>query len=566
MWKWILCAACCLFDKTLAGQEFPIVITEIMGDPVPSVGLPAEEYVELTNVSKEEVSLSGWSLSNGRARGRFGDSVSLGPGEILILCPANAVSVYSPFGRSLGLSPFPAISNTGDTLFLFNEKEELVVAAAYRPSLLDAAKAAGGWALELVNSNAACRQVNNWKASMNTLGGSPGKTNSHKVEAQELPPVDPVHAWCPDAQTIRLVFTDRVHRSVAEQTGYYLLEAGPEIEKAELLGPFQEEVGLQLRSGIQQGKIYTLKVAAIPGCNEAVEPGAGFRELKVGLPDTSEKAVLVNELLPDPSSEGSDFVELYHNGKSPVPLEGWQIAARNSAGNLSAARLLVPGQRFFYPGDYLVLTTDANWLQKQFHVKHPNSLVELPSLPSFPNERGSVVLVNRDGEIVDEVNYEAAWHHEMLRNRDNVSLERRDPSEPSQSASNWTSAAMHAGYGTPGLKNSQSGIASDPDRVFIGSDIVSPDADGQNDVCEINYEFSTPGNLIRISIFDRVGKLQRQLINNGICAQTGRFYWDGNNDKNQLLSNGLYIIVADTWQLSGKTKRYRMAVTLGKKL
>jgi hypothetical protein len=566
MWKWILCAACCLVIKTLAGQEFPIVITEIMGDPVPSVGLPAEEYVELTNVSKEEVHLSGWSLTNGRTRGRFGDSIFLGPGEILILCPANAVSVFSAFGRTLGLSPFPPISNTGDTLFLFNEKEELVVAAAYRPSLLDATKAAGGWALELVNSSAACRQVKNWKASIDTLGGSPGKTNSQEDEAQEFPPVDPVHAWCPDAQTIRLVFTDRVHRSVAEQTSYYVLDEGPEIEKAELLGPFHEEVRLHLESVIQQGKIYTLKVAAIPGCNEAVEAGAGFRELKVGLPDTSEKAVLVNELLPDPSSEGSDFVELYHNGKSPVPLEGWQIAGRNSAGNLSAARPLVPGQRFFYPGDYLVLTTDANWLKKQFHVKHPNSVVELPSLPSFPNERGSVVLVNRNGEVVEEVNYDAAWHHEMLRNRDNVSLERRNPSEPSQSASNWTSAAMHAGYGTPGSENSQSGIASDPDRVFIGSDIVSPDADGQDDVCEINYEFATSGNLIRISIFDRAGKLQRQLINNGICAQTGLFYWDGRNDNNQFLPNGLYIIVADTWQLAGKTKRYRMAVTLGKKL
>ncbi|MCU0386380.1 MAG: lamin tail domain-containing protein [Flavihumibacter sp.] len=417
----------------------------------------------------------------------------------------------------------------------------------------------------MVNKDKACRTLNNWYASLDTLGGSPGRTNSHSPSTVTLPVAYPIHAWCPDAYTIRLAFTDRVHRMVAEQASLYKLEAGPEVEKAELLAPFQQELLLHLRTALEPGKIYSLQVAAIPGCDEEPEPGAGNNTVKVGLADSSERAIAINEILSDPMAGGSDYIELFHVGKAPVQLGGWQLASRNSNGNLSGVRALVPGPRFFYPGDFLVVTTDASWLQRQYLVKQPNSLVQLVSLPSFPNEKGTVVLLDAMQQVIDEVQYDAAWHHEMLRNTENVSLERRDPAASSLSASNWTSAAAHAGYGTPGYENSQAGIPDDPDRVFLTEQWMSPDGDGNQDYCEIQYEFAQPGYQVSIRIFDLVGNPHRMLINNGICAMKGSFRWDGKNDKQQLSANGLYIIVVDAWHLSGKTKRYRLAVTLGKK-
>jgi len=565
MWKWVQCAVLVISFETLYGQGFPVVITEIMGDPLPSVGLPAEEYVELTNVSTIEISLSGWKLTNGRTIGKFGDSVRMAPGEIVILCPARAINLFTSYGRTIGLSPFPAISNAGDTLFLLNEKDELVFAAAYLPSLLKDEKADGGWSLEMVNKDRACRYLNNWYASLDTLGGSPGRSNRHSPSAATLPVVDPIHAWCPDAYTIRITFTDRIHRMVAERAGLYKLEAGPEVEKVELLAPFQQELLLHLRNSLEPGKIYTLQIAAIPGCDEDPEQGTGFSKLKIGLADTTEKAIIINEILADPIIGGSDFIELFHVGKAPVQLGGWQLASRNSNGNLSGLRALVPGPRFFYPGDFLVVTTDASWLQRQYLVKQPNSLVQLGSLPSFPNDKGTVVLLDSMLQVIDEVQYDAAWHHEMLRNTENVSLERRDPAASSLSASNWASAAAHAGYGTPGYENSQAGIPDDPDRVFLNEQLISPDGDGHQDFCEIKYEFAQPGYQVSIRIFDHSGHPHRMLINNGICAMKGSFRWDGRNDNQQVLANGLYIIVVDAWHLSGKTKRYRLAVTLGKK-
>jgi hypothetical protein len=565
MWKWVHCAVLVISFETLYGQGFPVVITEIMGDPLPSVGLPAEEFVELTNVSTIEISLSGWKLTNGRTIGKFGDSVRMAPGEIVILCPARAINLFTSYGRTIGLSPFPAISNAGDTLFLLNEKDELVFAAAYLPSLLKDEKADGGWSLEMVNKDRACRYLYNWYASLDTLGGSPGRSNRHSPSAATLPVVDPIHAWCPDAYTIRITFTDRIHRMVAERAGLYKLEAGPEVEKVELLAPFQQELLLHLRNSLEPGKIYTLQIAAIPGCDEDPEQGTGFSKLKIGLADTTEKAIIINEILADPIIGGSDFIELFHVGKAPVQLGGWQLASRNSNGNLSGLRALVPGPRFFYPGDFLVVTTDASWLQRQYLVKQPNSLVQLGSLPSFPNDKGTVVLLDSMLQVIDEVQYDAAWHHEMLRNTENVSLERRDPAASSLSASNWASAAAHAGYGTPGYENSQAGIPDDPDRVFLNEQLISPDGDGHQDFCEIKYEFAQPGYQVSIRIFDHSGHPHRMLINNGICAMKGSFRWDGRNDNQQVLANGLYIIVVDAWHLSGKTKRYRLAVTLGKK-
>lgn len=551
--------------ETLCGQGFPVVITEIMGDPLPSVGLPAEEYVELTNVSKEEISLSGWSLSNGRTSGRFGDSVRMAPGGILILCPARAVDIFSAYGTTIGLSPFPVISNAGDTLYLLNETGELMFAAVYLPSLLKAEKTDGGWALEMVSTHKACRKVNNWKASIDSSGGSPGRTNSQSDSTAVLPAVEPVYAWCPDNRTIRITFSDRVQQSFANKPDLYTVQDGPAVEKVEFPEPFKQEALLNLHSVLEQGKIYTLRLVAIPGCDEEPEQGTGFRELKIGVADSTEKGIVINEILSDPSSDGSDFVELYHLGKLPVQLDRWQLATRNSSGKLSGIRTLVPGPRFLYPGDFLVVSSDISWLIKQYLVKQPNYLVELASLPSYPNEKGTVVLLNANQEVADEVQYDASWHHEMIRNLENVSLERRDPAGASQSAANWTSAAVHVGYGTPGYENSQVGFPEDPDRVFLGATLMSPDGDGQEDYCEIHYEFAQPGYQVSIRIFDRVGNPHRILINNGICAMKGSFRWDGLNDKNQLLPNGLYIIVVDAWHLSGKTKRYRLAVTLGKK-
>ena len=110
---------------------------------------------------------------------------------------------------------------------------------------------------------------------------------------------------------------------------------------------------------------------------------------------------------------------------------------------------------YIFPGDYIVETEDADNLALQYLVKNPDNVLVISSPPSFPDDEGTVVALNFQGNVVDEVKYKDDWHFKLIDDAEGVSLERIDPAGPSQDETNWHSAASTAGYGTPTYKNSQ---------------------------------------------------------------------------------------------------------------
>jgi hypothetical protein len=135
------------------------------------------------------------------------------------------------------------------------------------------------------------------------------------------------------------------------------------------------------------------------------------------------------------------------------------IANRNSSGVVSSQRLLTSSPVYIFPGDYFVVTEDADNLALNYLVQNPENVLVLSSLPSYPDDEGDVVVLNFQGDIIDEVKYKDDWHFKLIDNAEGVSLERIDPDGSSQDANNWHSAASTAGYGTPTLQNSQYKLA-----------------------------------------------------------------------------------------------------------
>ena len=72
-----------------------VLITELMADPTPSVGLPPYEYVELWNAAGTPVDLSGWTLRCGRSEFTFGPC-TMGPRAYLTLCCCYFSSLVNP--------------------------------------------------------------------------------------------------------------------------------------------------------------------------------------------------------------------------------------------------------------------------------------------------------------------------------------------------------------------------------------------------------------------------------------------------------------------------------------
>jgi hypothetical protein len=176
----------------------------------------------------------------------------------------------------------------------------------------------------------------------------------------------------------------------------------------------------------------------------------------VGLPsDPAAGEWIINEILFNPRANGYDYVEFYNNSTRILDASKLYIANRNSSGVAGSVKTLSAIPSYIFPGGYIVVTEDADNLALNYLVKDPGNVLVISSLPSFPDDEGTVVALNFQGTVTDEVTYRDDWHFKLIDNAEGVSLERIDPAGPSQQASNWHSAASTAGYGTPGYKNSQ---------------------------------------------------------------------------------------------------------------
>jgi len=173
------------------------------------------------------------------------------------------------------------------------------------------------------------------------------------------------------------------------------------------------------------------------------------------------------------------------------------------------------------------------------------------------------VLLDDNGNIIDELNYDEKWHFPFIGNREGVALERIRADGDTQDPYNWHSASTTSGYGTPGKMNSQSAptvVSLAP--VTVSSPLISPDMDGRDDFIMIEYTFPEPGYVANVTIFDSNGLAVNNLVHNALCGRKGQFRWDGHGSNNNTLRGGHYIILTDVFNVNGKTKRYKNTVAL----
>lgn len=550
---------CLILAKSLAAQGLQVAITELLPDPVPSIGLPAAEFIELTNVSGKTISLAGWRLSNGRTRALFPDSLVLQADSVLIVCSSSAASAFAQYGRTISLARLPSLGNVSDTISLFDSSGVLVHAVAYTLSDFGSPEAMNGRSIEMVRLRDACSMNGNWLASEQSNGGSPGKQNHFADPPEFAFGFDLSYVYPEGDSVLVLVFNDRL-RSDAPGLS---LTISPSLTIAGLRwNNLQEnQIRCALQNRMLAGTVYTLIVSNFFSCF-GIRVG-GPDSVRFGLPAQQAKGIVINEILFDPPAAGSDYVELYHAGDSIIDLQTLKIANRSSEGKIGAIKPLSNGPRIFCKGDYLAFSTKPEWLRQHYLVKNPRSLIKVPELPSWPNSRGSVILL-QDSNIVDEVDYEAGWHEPLLTTTEGISLERINPLAPSNDLRNWHSAAMSSGYGTPGYENAQS-ISEPAGKWKLWTDpiLFSPNGDGLDDVCRINYQFSEPGVILTTAIYNRNGQLVCYVARNAICGQKGQFSWEGRDGKGHRVAPDLYLILTEVFTPDGHTRRFRQAVTVG---
>ena len=545
-------------------MPYDIVIDEIMADPSPSNGLPEVEWLEIRNVSSFEINLSGWKLAKSSSKsGAFVNRI-LKPDSVLIICSTGSISGISVYGSALSVTSFPSLSNAGDMISLLAPDGRTIHAVNYTDDWYhNELKKQGGWSVEMIDINNPCSGADNWSASVNFNGATPGKINS--IDAMNIDDYSPklIRAFATDSFHVVLYFNEPMDSLSAMNPLHYQIDNGIGTPFSVLpLAPLFDKVILQTAIPFRENVIYNLTVSALTDCIS--NPIGSFNTTRFGLsqlPDSLD--VVVNEILFNPKNDGVDYLEIYNRSDKIINLKNIHLANLNSFGVIDNIVALPDDGYLFFPNKIIAFTTSSSIVKRDYVSNHPDNIITINELPSFNDDEGNVILLNEQGKIIDWLHYKDDWHFKLLDDVEGVALERINYDSKTQDENNWHSAAATVGFGTPADKNSQcldNNIISG--TINVSPKIISPNNDGIDDVASINYSFPEPGYVANIIVFDISGNPVKHLQTKALCGIQGYYKWDGLNDNNQSINTGQYIVYTEVFSLKGTVKKYKNCITV----
>ncbi len=546
-----------------------VVINELMPDPDPAINLPTEEYVELKNRTPFSINLKNWKFSTTTSSKKLPD-ITIKPDSFIVLTGTGNANAFYNFGvKAYEVTSFPTLSNYGTTLTLRDSNNVLINAITYATSWYnDNNKKDGGWSLEQIDPNNPCGGQNNWHASLDANGGTPGKRNSVNGLNPDntAPQIDRVDVINKD--TIVLIFTEALDSLSLINPASYSFDNG--LTSPTNIYPISSDfkkVKLKIASSLSLGTLYhvsllnTIKDCAGNLIN--VLASAPFALPQAPAPND----VVINEILFEPNTGGVDFVELYNKSSKTIDLKQLRIGSMDTiTGVLINTERISDEGYLLFPESYLVISENGTIVKQQYQTTNPRGFLDIANLPTMSNDAGIVTLTDTSALVIDNLKYTSKMHFPLLANTKGVSLERIDFNRATNDKTNWNSAAENVGFATPAYRNSQYLQADGGSGVTIPNPLFSPDNDGYNDVLNISYKLDEPGKAANVYIYDSKGRQVRYLIKNEQLSQDGILSWNGINDENEKAPIGIYVVYVELFNLSGKVNSYKLSCTIAGKL
>lgn len=548
-----------------APQPGDLVISEIMADPSPVVGLPGAEFLELHNRSDKVIQLAEVQVATGGGTPRALPQGLILPGEYLILCDDSAAGEFSGLGSVVALTSFPQLANDGSEITLTDLSGALLWQTSYSLDwYADTDKAEGGWTLELIRLEGpyACR--GNWRAGNHPKGGTPGLPNSLLGTALETEGPRLLTAFPDNGAEALLVFDEALDPATVENPDQFTVDGGLAVVDAFLEGDDRRTVRLVFSAAFQSGQVYQLELNPTIADCLGNQTGAATR-VRLGLSEPLEEGDLaINEVLFNPQVGGVDFVEVYNRSDKTLNLRGLQIA--NSFISGSNRVKTITHDFLIFPGELAAITPDPQDIRSRYETPRPEALIA-NELPTLGADIGNVTLRSPAFVTIDSFDYDEDFHTPLLDDQRGVSLERINPDSPVQGSSNWHSAAGARGFATPTGVNSQffpSGQGQS--QIRMPNPRFSPDDDGFEDFLLLEYELEKPGFLANIQIFDAVGRLVRRMANNELLAESGQFKWDGYTLEGSRARIGVYVVWVELHSPEGAVSHWKEACVVAGKL
>jgi len=550
------CSAALRIPFTPAWAEAgDVVISEIMADPVPEVSLPPKEYIEIINRSEFQYNLKDWRL-NTADQSFIVKEITIAPGEILILCQSDDTSKFGIYGRVSGLDRFPLLADGGKLICLTDSAGELIHGVEYSSEWFDdELKREGGWSLEMVDTDFPFSGEENWKNSISRNGGTPGKINSVADRNSDILFNGITNVFPEDSTDILITFSEPL-LSLAGSLAKIKIE-GRTITGLFQVDPLFRFFKVTVEEPLKAGNVYQIEIS------EDITDYAGNQAQNIsfsfGLTETAEAGdIKFNELLFNPYPGDPDYVELFNTSQKIIDASRLNLVSVGETGDLSPVHQVSDEHRCLMPGSYFAFATERDRIIGRYYSSDPGNVFSSGSLPSMPDDKGHLLLYNRELDRIDEVKYNEVMHYSLLSVLEGVSLEKTSPELNSMGEENWHSATEICGWGTPGAPNSVfSELQVSEDIVELSSTRISPDSDGYEDNLLINMSLTGVSNVINATVFDETGRYVRKLANNLLSGPEATLLWDGTYGDGSPVNNGLYIILISLYDDTGKTKSWK---------
>jgi len=533
-----------------------IIISELMIDPSPSVSLPEKEYIELKNNTSFIFRLTNSAISTLAQKSILPDT-EIGPDEYLILCPAADTQLFSRFGQYVGIKPFPALIDDGGTIWLSDSTGSLIHGVEYSKDWYgENLKDDGGWSLEMIDSGHPFYSEGNWEASSSGSGGTPGKINSASRSNPDRSFEGILNVFPDDSGSIILSLSETLF-DLQKFPEKILVDERPSLSVSPvdpLLRKFLVAPAKHPEPGEENSLFLTGEINDFSG-NEIYR-----RSFKFGIPGKpGHSDILFNEILFNPLPGEPDFIEFYNSSELITDVSRLYLASVNTDnGDTSEISPVFPEPRCFLPGTFFCITTDPGKTIERYPYSDPEKIFRVPSLPSLPDDKGHLLLLNRELELIDEVIYSEKMHYSLLDGKEGVSLEKIRPELNSGESTNWHSASEVTGWGTPGSQNSVYNPAPfSDDRIILSSGRITPDNDGYEDVLVVDLQADGPGNIVSISIYNETGVFVKRIAENFLAGESASFIWDATAGDGSLVGSGIYIFLIELFNDRGKVSSWK---------
>lgn len=537
-------------------QFLDLLITEIMADPSPSVGLPEVEYIELYNNTNRWLSLTCVTLMDGAQSCELPDTL-MPPHTYW--ATGNTQSVKE-LGMGLTVAGFPSLNNSGEYLGLWLGEHPVFEITYSNTWHHTAWGEEGGFSLEMTRLAQPCLQQGNWKSTLSDKGGTPQAPNSQSLPSQDHRPPRLLVAQALDHSKVRLLFDETLHPNSLQKWSISFSEAVT-IEDTILTG---KQLDLLLSSELLPQTPYFIEVSGVEDCHQHT---AMKQSYTLFLPEQADSGdVVINEVLPKPFTGGTRFIEVINRSAKHINLQGWQMGRGGSTGEIDKTSTLTEEFLLLPPEGIAAFTADTALLQAHYPQAIGQPVYLAPSsLPSWGYEEDNnlVALLSPKFKNMDSFFLQEEMIFSLINEDRGVSIERVDRHSPSDWVRNWRSASSTARHATPGSKNSQHLYNGDGNQQWeVSPKAFSPNQDGYNDLLSLHYQLLQPNTMGNIYIFDLHGRLWKQLANNHLLGTEGFYQWDGIGEAGLQAPAGVYIAYIETFQASGSVQKTKLPFAL----